>query len=232
MSDFALDPHEAATKTQPTIGTRLRKHAGRIVLFTSAAIVLLLVLTQLFLPGIGEGAIEDRLTENGGVADVSLSAVPAARLLWGDGDEVKLDATGIELELVVEPDDPVFADLDRFGDVEITLHDSIAGPFDIESFVLTRSGDGEPYTLRSESTTSVSELAKFGIDRGGLPGSGIVGAIIGATGLGGVEVPVELDMKVVSDDGRLHVIQGGGTVAGFPTGPLAELLTSAIAVEI
>ena len=39
-------------------------------------------------------------------------------------------------------------------------------------------------------------------------------------------------MELTSDDGRVRVVSGGGTVAGVPTGPLAELLTSAIVVQL
>lgn len=202
---------------------------SRLAPLAAAAVALLLVLTQLFLPGIGEGAIEDRLTENGGVADVSLSAVPAARLLWGDGDRLAIDGTGLGLELDTA-EDP-FDDLDRFGKVEIVLHDSTAGPFEVDSFILTRDGD-EPYSLVSDSTASVSDMARFGIERAELPGAGVVGAILGLAGVGGVTVPVELDMKLASDGGRIRVIEGGGTVAGFPTGPLAELITTAIVVRL
>jgi hypothetical protein len=39
-------------------------------------------------------------------------------------------------------------------------------------------------------------------------------------------------MQLTSDGGRIQVLSGGGTLAGFPTGPLAELLTSAIVVQL
>ena len=39
-------------------------------------------------------------------------------------------------------------------------------------------------------------------------------------------------MELRSDGGRVVVVSGGGTVAGFPTGPLAELITSAIVVRL
>ncbi len=39
-------------------------------------------------------------------------------------------------------------------------------------------------------------------------------------------------MELTSADGRLDVVSGGGTVAGIPTGPLAQLITSAIVVRI
>jgi len=37
---------------------------------------------------------------------------------------------------------------------------------------------------------------------------------------------------VTSEDGRVRVVSGGGTVAGFETGPLAQLITSAIVVQL
>jgi hypothetical protein len=45
-------------------------------------------------------------------------------------------------------------------------------------------------------------------------------------------IPIELDMQLASEDGRLRVVSGGGDIAGVPTGPLAELLSSAIVVRI
>jgi hypothetical protein len=208
-----------------------RSTAGRVAALLGGALALLLVATQLFLPGIGEGAIEDRLTENGGVAKVSLSATPAARLLWGDGDSLAIDGTGLELELDVADDPVVFDDLDRFGDVEVAISDSEAGPFAVNSFLLTRSGD-EPYTLKTESSTSASDLARFGVASADLPGSGFVGAILDLTGVGGQDLPIELDMTLESDEGRLRVVDGGGEIAGIPTGPLAELITTAIVIRL
>ena len=124
------------------------RSAGRIAAIAGAAVVLVLILSQLFLPGIGEGVIEDRLTENGGAADASLSATPAARLLWGSGDKIAVDATGLDLEVTTSDDPVVFDDLDRFDDVEIVIRDSSMGPVQMSNFVLTRNGD-EPYSLEA-----------------------------------------------------------------------------------
>lgn len=204
--------------------------AGRIAAALGAAVLLLLVLTQIFLPGIGEGAIKDRLTEDGGTADVSLSAMPAARLLWGTGDKVAVDATGLDLEVTPSSDPVVFDDLDRFDDVEIVIRDSSMGPVQMSNFVLTRNGD-EPYSLEATGDTSVSDLAQFGAEALDLPGGDILGGILGVA-TGGTEVDVDLDMKIESDDGRVHVIEGGGEIAGIPTGPLAALVTSAVKIEL
>ena len=207
-----------------------RSRTGRVAAIAAAAIAVLLVATQLFLPGLGEGAIEDRLTENGGVAEVSLSATPAARLLWGDGDRIAIAGSGLDLELATD-DRVVLDDLDRFDEVEVVISDSDAGPFRIESFVLERDGDG-PYSLESHSSTSAADLARFGVESAELPGSGVVGALLGLTGVGGQDLPVDLDMTLESDGGRIHVTGGGGEIAGVPTGPLAELLTAAIIVRL
>lgn len=199
---------------------------AKIAAIAVAAIVLLLVLTQLFLPGIGEGAIEDRLTEGGGVADVSLSSTPAARLLWGSGDRIEISATGLDLDLD-EPDPEVFKNLDRFDDVEIVVSDSRVGPVDLESFLLTRDGD-DAYLLESTGATSVASLAEFFADDASLPGADILGGIISTIGVGGTDIDLELDMQLTSDDGRIQVTAGEGEIAGVPTGPLAEVITQAI----
>lgn len=195
-----------------------------------AAIVVVLLASQIFLPGIGEGVIKDRLTENGGTADVSLSATPAARLLWGSGDKIAVEATGLDLEVTTSDDPVVFDDLDRFDDVEIVINDSSMGPVQMTSFVLTRNGD-EPYSLEATGDTSVSDLAEFGAETFDLPGGDILGGILNVA-TGGTEVDVDLDMKIESDDGRVHVIEGGGEIAGIPTGPLAAFITSAVTVEL
>jgi hypothetical protein len=43
---------------------------------------------------------------------------------------------------------------------------------------------------------------------------------------------VALNMELRSESGRVVVASGGGTVDGYPTGPLAELITSAIVVRL
>jgi hypothetical protein len=200
--------------------------AGKIAAIAAAAVLLLLVLMQAFLPGIGEGAIEDRLTEGGGVADAALSATPAARLLWGSGDRIAVSASGLALDLD-DPDPEVLRSLDRFDDVEIVVADSRVGPVELDRFLLTRDGD-EAYALQSTGASSVADLAEYFADDAALPGAGVLGGILEATGVGGADLDVELDMRLTSDDGRIEVVEGDGTIAGVPTGPLAKVITQAI----
>jgi hypothetical protein len=199
---------------------------GIVLLVLTAAVVL----AQLFVPGIGERRIEDRLTERGGTAEVTLSATPAARLLWGDGDRIEVRGRELNLDLTTE-DPQVFDRLDGFGEVDVDLSDFRAGPFDVMSFELTRGGSG-PYTVRSSSSTTAADLLDFGADALGLAGGPLLRFFAGRAPLGSRSIPVTVDMEMESDDGRIEVISGSGTVAGYPTGPLAEFLTAAIVTRL
>jgi hypothetical protein len=60
----------------------------RAVAIAVAVIVLLLVVAQLVLPGIAAQNLRDRLSRNGKVLSVSVSAFPAIMLLWHQADRV------------------------------------------------------------------------------------------------------------------------------------------------
>lgn len=197
-----------------------------------AAVALLLVVigaSQLALPGIVERQTANRLTERGGEASVSVSAFPAARLLFGDGSRFEVQASGLDLELDVEETE-VFDRLDGFDEVDVAIDDSSTGPFALESFSLTRSGRA-PYRLTSRGDAVPADVVEFGAGRLGVPEGGLLGDLTGLA-LGSTPVPFALDMEVASEDGRIVVVSGAGTVAGLPTGPLARLLTAAIVVRL
>jgi hypothetical protein len=59
-----------------------------IAIGVAGAVLLLFVLAQLFLPGIAADQLRDRLSKNGKVLEVSVSAFPAIELLWHDADKV------------------------------------------------------------------------------------------------------------------------------------------------
>lgn len=194
-------------------------------------LVFVVVAGQILLPSFGERAIEDRLTENGGSADVTLGSVPAFRLLFGDGE--RFDVRARELALDLDPQDPVLERLDGFSSVNVSIADSTAGPIDLQSFELSRDHSA-PYRLTAHGQTSASSLIDYGIEGLDLPAAGGLAGM--ALDLFGVDtdfvVPIDFDMQLVSDDGRLRVISGGGTVGGVPTGPLAELITNAVVIRL
>jgi hypothetical protein len=53
-----------------------------------AAVVLVLVIAQLVLPGVAAQRLRDRLSKSGQVLDVQVSAFPAIELLWHQADRV------------------------------------------------------------------------------------------------------------------------------------------------
>ena len=198
----------------------------KLLLAALAVLLLALVAIQLFLPGRVASDIEARLTEGGGEASAEVAALPAVRLFWADGD--RIEVTGSDLELQVEDDVEVMDRLDGFDQVDVSLERVQAGPFDVESFELRRQGEGA-YTLRSDATTSGTDLLEFGAQELG-PLGGPIAGFLGeqAPEEANEEFDVELDAQLVSDEGAIEITEGGGTVAGYDVGPLAEVITAAV----
>jgi hypothetical protein len=59
-----------------------------IAIGVGVIVLLVLVLAQLLLPGIAAQQLRDRLSKNGRVLSVEVSAFPAIELLWHDADKV------------------------------------------------------------------------------------------------------------------------------------------------
>lgn len=193
-------------------------------------LVFVLVASQLLVPSFGERKVEDRLTEGGGTADVTLGAVPAARLLLGNGERFQVTASDLDLDL--RPGESVFDRLDGFSIVDVLITNSKAGPLNVDRFELTRDGQG-PYHLALGGQTTPADLVDYGLDNVDLPGTSLIGTIFGEFfGPSDTAVPVSMDMELTSEDGRVEVTSGGGSVGGIPTGHLAEMITSAVVVRL
>jgi hypothetical protein len=201
----------------------------RFFLIALAAVAVLLLASQFALPPLAANRIEDRLTEGGGNANVSLSALPAVRLLFGDGKRIEVQGSGLDLDL--EGRINVFDKLDGFDEVDLRLDDFRAGPFQMRAFELVRDGSEATYRFISRGRTTAAAVTAYGATRLGLLGGSLLGAIT-AQLTGNRPIPIDLDMELRSADGRVVVVSGGGTIAGLPAGPLAQLITSAIVVEL
>jgi hypothetical protein len=197
-----------------------------------AALVLLALLgiSQLAIPPIVEHAAEDRLTAAGGSADVSMSAFPAARLLFGDGHRIAVTGSGLDLSSESTSGD-VFSHLDGYDQVAIDLESFRAGPFKLAIFDLGREAPEAPYHLVARGRTTPADLASYAADQTGLAGGPLLG-YLGDQFLEHDAIPIHLDMELASEDGRIVVTGGTGTVAGIPTGPLAQLITAFVAVKV
>jgi hypothetical protein len=203
---------------------------ARRIGIVALVLLALLGISQLVIPPIMESRISDRLTAGGGTAHVSVSSLPALTLLFGDGGRIEVTGSGLNLTSQSQGGD-VFSELDGYDNVDINLTDFSAGPFQMKSFDLTRSGSAASYHLAAQGQTSPSDLAAYGASSLGLPGGPLLG-YFGSRVLGQDSIPIALDMQLVSDGGRVVVTSGGGTIAGIPTGPLAELITSVVVVKL
>jgi hypothetical protein len=201
----------------------------RWLVIVVVVVVALLVASQFVIPPVIEHRIESRLTDGGGTANVSVSGFPALRLLFGDGSKITVMGSGLDLGLEQRTD--VLGKLDGFDQVDVSLRDFRAGPFAVRTFHLTRDGSSAPYHLTSRSRTTPGDVAQSGAARLGIPGGPLLGFFT-RDALGNRPIPIALDMDVESDGGRVLVTSGGGTVAGYPTGPLAELITQTIVVRL
>jgi hypothetical protein len=199
-------------------------------LAAAAALLVMLVVSQLALPPLAEDRVESKLTEDGGSAAASVSAFPAVRLLFGDGDRISMSGNGLSLPFE-QPSDSVFEQLDGFDEVSVSLRDSEAGPFSIARFELSRPPSASTYHLVVGARTTPGDLAEAGASSLPIPGAPLLGLLSGKVPEAEKPIPVDLDMELRSDGGRIVVVSGGGTVAGMPTGPLAELITSAVALR-
>ena len=189
-------------------------------------VVLTAIATHFLLPPYLENRVEERLEENGGRAEVELSAVPAIRLLAGHGDRIEVTGSGLEIDFE-DPDEDAFERLNKFDEVEIDLSDVEAGPFEVSSFTLEGLGDGR-YRIGTEATASVQELGRVAGEQFG-PLGGLVGSIVGGSApLSGAPVPVRLDGELETEDGDVQMVSGDASVAGLPAGPVARLVTTAI----
>jgi hypothetical protein len=93
--------------------------------------VLLLDLAQLLLPGIAASRLRDRLARDGTVASVSVSALPAVKLLWGQADHLRVSFSSLHVstrrvgELLAQAHGVTNIDLSAstFVDSPLTLSD-------------------------------------------------------------------------------------------------------------
>jgi hypothetical protein len=184
----------------------------KISIVAAIALAVLAAAGQFVAPRIASRQIEKRLTKQGGSAHAEVHAIPWPRLLFTEGDSVKIKAEGIQLPLV-SPTKKVLQDLDGFNEVEIEITNSTAGPMRISRLSLDRNKG--PYQLQVQGSVSPSDVSAF---------------ITGFTlPFGSEPLPIDLTATVRSEGGAPHAVAVHGSVAGLPAGPLVEALAQALA---
>jgi hypothetical protein len=200
----------------------------RILMIGIGVLILLLVLSQVFLPLFLENRVSDRLTKNGGSADVTLKALPALTLLGDSGSEAKVRGHGLTLDLNGGGAKPLDK-LDGFGKVDVDITSSTAGPFHVSDMTLKRGSRDDPYQTSLDATVTGRELATYagGQVAGGF-GDFLGRLAAGAVPFSNIPIPVTVDATVASDGGEARVVAVNGSIAGLPAGPLLETLADAV----
>ena len=203
----------------------------RAAIVTFGLLIALLVGSQLLLPPIVEGRIEERMEEGGGSASAEVSALPALRLLTRHGDRLEVSGRELRFELA-PPREKVFKDLDGFDEVDVRVVASRVGPILLDRVVLVRDGEGEPYSVALNGTVSGQDLASYLGGRFGGPLGAFLGGIAAGNPLAQQPLPFAASAEIESDDGVAKVTDSEGSVAGFPVGPLAEIVASAVVARL
>jgi hypothetical protein len=206
----------------------------RRLLYVVLGIVLLLVLSQLLVPPYLEHRAEKRLTAKGGHADVSIDAVPAARLLFHDGRKIKVRGDGLHVELLHgNGSNKVFDELDRFDQADVRLTRLSAGPFAVRQVTIGRRSSDDPYALVISASVTGQALSTYAGKELAGPFGGLVGRIAGgAVPFSSEPIPIEVDADLRSRDGRPEIEHVDGSVLGVSAGPLASTIASAIAARL
>ena len=197
----------------------------RWIIALFAVLVIAAVATQILIPRIGENQTEDRLTKDGGTAEVTIEAVPAIRLLFNDGDRIAVRAEEVQIP-IDDIQGKSFKELDGFDEVDVRLTLSTVGPFFAEDVTITRGEGDELYDFTFRGSTSAAEIGDFAL--AGLPPL-LRSALTALAGRAGErELPIRLDVSLRSEQGRARVVGGAGTVAGLPLGGFALGIAGAI----
>jgi hypothetical protein len=182
-------------------------------------------ITQGLIPNHAEKKVRDRLTRNGGTADVTVKAIPAIRLLFDDGDELAVDARRIEIP-VKDLRGGSLKQLDGFDRMKFAMSRSQVGPFTADRALLTRGEGEKTYDFIFRGSTSAGQLADFAL--GSLPPTlrSLIETIGGRPAE--AEIPIRLNAELKSKGGRAELVRGSGTVAGLPLGGIALPIAGAI----
>jgi len=184
-----------------------------------AAIVLLLVVAQLVLPGIAAERVSERIEPYGSVRAVHVHAVPAIELLWGDAQEIVVSAGPLRASMHQLVD--LQQSLEGVGEarlssprLELVLSSLAAGEVPLEGVLLSKRGN----SLSASGTVRHSAVNIT------LPGGFRVDGL--SAGSGQPEVSVSGEAFGVHVSGRAVVTARGGAIVVEPAGlPFSSFAT-------
>jgi hypothetical protein len=128
--------------------------AGRIAAWLTGAIVLALVLAQLFLPGIAASRVRARVGKYGTVRSVTVKAWPAVELLWGKAESVEVKAGSLNMSPAQTV--KLLGEARGVGSMSLTAESVKEGPLQLHEASFLKHGDA----LRGQARTSRADVGK------------------------------------------------------------------------
>jgi len=185
--------------------------ARRIAAVSAGAVVLLLLLAQLFLPSIAADRISSRLSRYGHVRSVDVKAFPAVELLWGSADTVHVRAS--DLRLALTQTGHVLGEASGADDIDMTAKRVRVGPLELSEVSFQKRGS--QLVARALATeAAVAQALPPGVrvrllrSEGGHVEVSVGGSLFGVGG--------EIDAIAQASEGRL---------VARPTAPLLQLFS-------
>ena len=126
--------------------------AGRIAAGLAGAVALVLVLAQVFLPGIAASRISSRVGRYGTVESVRVTAWPAVKLLWGHADSVRVRAHNLRLSPAQTA--KLLWEARGAASIEMTAPTAQEGSLGLSGVSLRKRGD----VLTAEAQTTVADV--------------------------------------------------------------------------
>ena len=99
----------------------------------------LLGLAQLVLPGIAASRLRDRLGRDGTVASVSVSALPAVKLLWGQADHLRVSFSSLHVS--TRRTGELLAQTHGVTNIDLSASTVVDGPLTLSDVTLRKRGD-------------------------------------------------------------------------------------------
>jgi len=134
------------------------RRAGRIAAWLAGAIVLMLVLAQLFLPTIAASRIRSRVEKYGTVKSITVQAWPAVELLWGKAESVNVKAGSLRLSTAQMA--KLLGEARGVGSMRVSAESVKEGPLQLYDASLQKHGDallGAAWTSRVDVETALGE---------------------------------------------------------------------------
>jgi hypothetical protein len=184
--------------------------AGRIAAGLAGAIVLALVLAQLFLPGIAASRVRSRVGKYGTVKSVTVKAWPAVELLWGKAESVEVKAGSLSMSPAQTV--KLLGEARGVRSMSLTAESVKEGPLQLHEASFQKHGDalvGQASTTRADVGKALGEGIEVRLE-GSHDGQVDVSA---SGGLFGVKASVDAVAK--AEEGKLVVHPLGFLLEGL-----------------